>query len=38
MKKSKETISSEIQKLKGNNVNAMINKFNPIIKGIGNSI
>ena len=36
IKKSKETISTEIQKLKGNNVSAVINKLNPIITGIGN--
>ena len=36
IKKSKETISKETQKLKGNNVNAVIDKLNPIIRGIGN--
>ena len=36
IKKSKETISKEIQKLKGNNVSAVIDKLNPIIRGIGN--
>lgn len=36
IRKSKETISKEIQKLKGNNVNAVIDKLNPIIRGIGN--
>ncbi|MBU3175187.1 group II intron reverse transcriptase/maturase [Clostridium estertheticum] len=36
IKKSKETISTEIQKLKGKNVGAVINKINPIITGIGN--
>lgn len=36
IKKSKETISKGIQKLKGNNVSAVIDKLNPIIRGIGN--
>ena len=36
IKKSKETITKEIQKLKGNNVSTVINKLNPIITGIGN--
>ena len=36
IKKSKETISKEIQKLKGNNVSAVIDKLNPVIRGIGN--
>ena len=36
IKKSKETISEEIQKLKGNNVGAVIDKLNPIISGVGN--
>lgn len=36
IKKSKKTISKEIQKLKGNNVNAIIDKLNPIIRGTGN--
>jgi RNA-directed DNA polymerase len=36
IKKSNETISKEIQELKGNNVNAVIDKLNPIIRGIGN--
>lgn len=36
IKKSKEAISKEIQKLKGNNVSAIIDKLNPIIRGIGN--
>ena len=36
IKKSTETISKEIGKLKGNNVGAVINKLNPIIRGIGN--
>ncbi|AGK99449.1 group II intron reverse transcriptase/maturase [Clostridium pasteurianum] len=36
IKKSKETISNEIKKLKGNNVSSVINKLNPIIIGIGN--
>lgn len=36
IKKGKETISKEIQKLKGNNVSAVIEKLNPIIRGIGN--
>jgi RNA-directed DNA polymerase len=36
IKKSNETISKEIQKLKGNNVSAVIDKLNPIIRGIGN--
>jgi RNA-directed DNA polymerase (EC 2.7.7.49) len=35
IKKSKKTISKEIQKLKGNNVSAIIDKLNPIIRGIG---
>ncbi len=36
IKKSTEAISKEIQKLKGNNVSAVIDKLNPIIRGIGN--
>ncbi|WP_429087948.1 reverse transcriptase domain-containing protein [Brassicibacter mesophilus] len=36
IKKAKETISQQVQKLKCNNVNAVIEKLNPIIRGIGN--
>lgn len=36
IKKTKETISTEIQKLKGNNISAVINTLNPIIIGVGN--
>jgi RNA-directed DNA polymerase len=36
IKKSKESISKEIQKLKGNNISTIIDKLNPIIRGVGN--